>query len=303
VKAVFRCTMVFSILVLLAAGHVWCLDDAQGVVALRNMHLTAAGTYLGALSGQDVAKLAVGMPVNLDDLAGDRRLQIWQAATMVMDPQEYSKDFGSLPEGVHWELKILTSFQVSLESSALGTDDLVLRLERFNPDLAIVPKADSTAVLPTVPQPPSIETLTSSAPADPSARASFMSGQLTQVLKPVVDYRLSKASSVPFGTADFLAGKTLELAALDDNQRAWLSQLYAQMCVQATRLAGTVKTPSTGKIAVEGVPTNWLEKAPPAWSTLADAKVKLSLHYCLGILPSSGPTCDKGVAWEIPIVQ
>ncbi|MDO8588118.1 MAG: hypothetical protein Q7T82_13915 [Armatimonadota bacterium] len=304
-KVLLRGVIGFAVaLTLLSGARGWCGDQSDVRLAAFDSHLSGAATYITALSGGNFADLAVGNTVRLDALSSERQSQIWRAAAAVFGSSAYSQLFGDLSDGSYWVLKIKSEYLVSLQSEALGAKDLVIPLDQFVSDLPIVPRPDSSTVLPAVGEIPSLESITSSAPTESSARVAFLSARLLELLKPVGDYRLSKAPGVPFSQSDFATEKTADLSALNDKQRAWLAQLYTQFCVRATGGGGSLKVelPSGGKGSIDGVSKDWVGKAPPSWSELGEAKVKLTVRYCVGIY-SSKSVIGKGAGWNVPIVH
>ena len=274
--------------------------DSQTRATVVAQQSTATLTFITALTGDTLARIAAGQTVMLGSLPDDSRAKILVAAKTAIGPS-YDNSFSKHIDLNEFALMIFSDFTVTFRGGALGSEsDISIQLIRDF--LKIYNKSADSVVtdVPTLPNPPTLDSIMLAAPSDTLERANFLRAKSLELLDPVGTYRLKKAG-IPVALSRFTSPQPIKLSALSDSEKTWLEGVYRKFCLHAIEVGEKIKSAkSEGKITVDGIPGEWLKKYPPAWSELGDVSVEFAVEYMPVIAPVGKPNSEKGGGWALP---
>ena len=276
--------------------------DSQTRATVVAQQSTATLTFLTALPGETLARIAAGQTVMLGSLPDDSRAKILVAAKTAIGPS-YDNSFSKHIDLNEFALMIFSDFTVTFRGGALGSEsDISIQLIRDFLKIYNIPADGVVAYVPTLPMPnpPTLDSIMLAAPSDTLERANFLRAKSLELLYPVGTYRLKKAG-IPVALSRFTSPQPIKLSALSDSEKTWLAGIYREFCLHAIEVGEKIKSAkSEGKITVDGVPSEWLNKYPPAWSELGDVSIEFAAQYMPVIAPVGKPNSEEGGGWSLP---
>lgn len=257
-------------------------------------------TFLTGLNADVAGKLAAGQLVRLADLPAESRSRVVESAKIVLPPQAHDERFGGEAVADDLKLVIITDFSVVIAGGALGPQKCVkIPLAAYLPIVDPMRKRNTVADVPKLSDPPTLESIMDAAPSGAVEHAGFLQARASALLDPIAAFRLTKAG-VPVPLSRFKQSTPVKLSALDSLEADWLAGIYNQFCLRAVETSSKIRmSPGSTTLVVDGVPSEWLGKAPPVWSDLGDVTVTYLLEYGPALVPIDDSKTG-GAGWMLP---
>lgn len=293
---------VFAVFILQSPSSAITADE-QGRATVVAEHSTATLTYLTALSGAILGRIAAGQTVKLAELDEANAAAVLDAArTIFRASMDYDAKFGGQFVQDEFAFWILSDFTVTLSGGSLEKESCIaIQLARDLPGNGTVPTQTTVADVPAMPNLPTLDDIMNEAPLDTVARAEYLRARALTILEPFGEYRLKKAG-VPIQLSRFVSLQTIKMSDLTEAEKTWLKAVYERFCLKAFELGKRVRVEEvSGRMTVGGIPTQWLAKLPPQWSDLGDVTVEFSVQYGPMIVPTDKAKFgERGGGWSLP---
>lgn len=302
-RALVLATLMAVAISILTAGAAQCdLTRAERVALGVNDHQSAL-EFVTALTGPQIATLASGKTIPLDDLGEAARAQILHAARTRLGDAVYHDRLDELSPDTKLGIAITGEAVLTLQNPSFGSSgEMRITLDKYRSTTA--PKVGQVA------NPPSLESIANSLPVNVEERLTALRQLTSSMLSVVSNAQLD--GKIPFALSDQPKGITAKVPSLSAEQSKWICRVYEahrqdvvaqQVLLKQYEIAhgraasaDTILADGNGHTAsVHGTPSYTM----PAWNDIADGTTaQLSVGYTLFIKAISG-ACRKGIGWTV----
>jgi|GEM_PF-3353571 len=296
-----------SVVLAVAAAGVQCDVSRAEKLTLAIADYQSALEFVTALSASEIATLASGKTIPLDDFSEAARSQLLHAARTSLGEFNYHERLEGLSPDTKLGVAINSEAILRLRNPSLGgSGEIYIRLSKYLPSASSI-QAGSVA------NPPSYASIMSSLPADQEERFNTLRELIRGMLGVVSTAQLG-GNGVPFPVGDLPRGITVATQSGSAQQSKWLGDIYeayrqdvvgGQSLLKKYEIATGHSAPAGHLIVDENGHTANIDTTPsytlPPWSAISDgttAQLYAQYDFLIKVI-SKCSDCGKGIGWGV----